>query len=200
MINNTKEDILQGVRTLYEEGYVENSWIGEMAQWAPTDLPILPNIQNAVDKYYPGTKISISEYDFYGSNDITGAIVEAEALGCFADNNIYLATYWGDGNSTYTFSGINLYTNYDGNGSAFGNTLLETTIEDSSLSNAYASINDDDTSKVNVVITNKDLANKESATVNLENSDNEYKSAVVYGIVEGSPDIIVLDKIYDTTQ
>ena len=190
-------DILQNVRTLYEEGFRENSWIGDMIQWCPTDLPILPNVQNAVDKYYPGTKVAISEYDFYGGYDVSGAVVEAEALGCFADNNIYLATYWGDGDSPYTISGINLFTNYDGKNSSFGDTLLETSIEDSSLSNAYASIDSDDDSQVNVVITNKDMNNDEKATVNLKNTDNEYKSGVVYGIVEGSSDIVVLAKIDD---
>ncbi len=196
-INGTQEDILQGVRTLYEEGFQENSWIGDMIQWAPSDFPLLPRVQEAIDEYYPGTKLAITEYDFYGSNQIEGAVVEAEALGCFADNNVYLATYWGDGNSPYTFSAINLYTNYDGKGSSFGDTLLETSIEDTSLSNAYASVDSDDDSQVNIVITNKNTEKAENATVNLKNTDNEYKSAVVYGIVEGSSDIIVLDKITD---
>lgn len=192
----TQEGILQGVRTLYDESYIENSWIGEMKQWFPTDLPILPNVQNAIDNYYPDTKLAISEYDFYGGNDITGAIVEAEALGCFADNGIYLATFWDcENGSPYSYSGINLYTNYDGNGSSFGDTLIETSIEDNSKSNAYASINGTNDSQVNVIITNKDMQNDETATVNLQNSTKEYKSAIVYGIVEGSSDIIVLDKV-----
>ena len=192
----TQEGILQGVRTLYDENYVENSWIGEMKQWFPSDLPILPNLQNAIDKYYPDTKLSISEYDFYGGNDITGAIVEAEALGCFADNGVGMATFWDcENGSPYTYSAINLFTNYDGNGSNFGDTLLETSIEDNSKSNAYASIDGTDDSQVNIVITNKDTQNDEVATVNLQNSSTDYKSAVVYGIVDGSSDIVVLDKL-----
>ena len=192
----TQEGILQGVRTLYDENYVENSWIGEMKQWFPSDLPILPNLQNAIDKYYPDTKLSISEYDFYGGNDITGAIVEAEALGCFADNGVGMATFWDcENGSPYTYSAINLFTNYDGNGSNFGDTLLETSIEDNSKSNAYASIDGTDDSQVNIVITNKDTQNDEVATVNLQNSSTDYKSAVVYGIVDGSSDIVVLDNL-----
>lgn len=194
--NKTQEGILQGVRTLYDENYIENSWIGEMKQWFPNDLPILPNVQNAIDNYYPDTKLAISEYDFYGGNDITGAIVEAEALGCFADNSIYLATFWDcENGSPYSYSAINLYTNYDGNNSSFGDTLVETSIEDNSKSNAYASINGTDDSRVNIVITNKDMQNDEVATINLQNSNSEYKSAIVYGIVEGSSDIVVLDKV-----
>ncbi len=193
---STQEGILQGVRTLYDENYVENSWIGEMKQWYPDDLPILPNVQNAIDTYYPDTKLAISEYNFYGGNQIEGAIAEAEALGCFADNGVYLATYWDcENGSPYAYSGINLFTNYDGNGSTFGDTLLETSIEDNSKSNAYASIDGNDDSKVDIVVTNKDTQNDEIATINLENSSSDYKSAVVYGIVDGSSDIVVLDKI-----
>jgi hypothetical protein len=50
---------------------------------------------------------------------------------------------------------------------------------------------------VDVIITNKDMQKDEVATVNLQNSSSEYKSAIVYGIVEGSSDIVVLDKIDD---
>jgi len=192
---DTTEDILQGVRTLYDESYIENSWIGEMKQWFPNDLPILPNLKSSIDKYYPGTKLTISEYDFYGGNDIIGAIVEAEALGCFADNNIYLATYWGS-DAPYTFAGINLYTNYDGQGSSFGDTLVETSMEgaDASISNAYASIESTDDGQVNVVVTNK-TNQVGKATINIDNSSSTYDNAIVYGIVEGSSDIILLDTI-----
>jgi hypothetical protein len=48
---------------------------------------------------------------------------------------------------------------------------------------------------VDIVVTNKDTQNDEIATINLENSNSDYKSAVVYGIVDGSSDIVVLDKI-----
>jgi hypothetical protein len=195
---SSTEDILQGVRTLYDENFIENSWIGEMKQWYPDDLPILPNVQNAIDTYYPDTKLAISEYNFYGGNEIAGAIVEAEALGCFANEGITLATYWDcESGSPYAYSGINLYTNYDGNGSSFGDTLVETSIEDNSKSNAYASINGSDDSQVDIIITNKDMHNDEVATVNLQNSSSEYKSAIVYGIVDGSSDILVLDKLDD---
>ncbi|MCC8110912.1 MAG: hypothetical protein LIO74_04615 [Ruminococcus sp.] len=46
---------------------------------------------------------------------IASGIAEAEALGAFADQGVYLATYWGTlSNCPYVESAINLYTNYDG--------------------------------------------------------------------------------------
>ena len=34
---------MQSVRTLYEEGYIEDSWIG---QWGKENLPMLPKEQS----------------------------------------------------------------------------------------------------------------------------------------------------------
>ncbi|MBE6849699.1 MAG: glycoside hydrolase [Ruminococcus sp.] len=184
---------MQSVRSLYEEGFVENSWIG---QWFSQDLPILPIVQASIDKYYPGTKLAITEYDFGGDN-VSGAIAQAEALGCFADAEVYLATKWGCNN--YQASAINLYTNYDGKGSAFGDMLLPTKTDDVALSSAYASIKGDDQSTVTAMITNKDMKNAENAVINLKNADTEYKAAAVYAISGDSADIHLLKIVTDIT-
>ena len=184
------EDRVQSVRTLYEKGFAENSWIG---QWCQQNIPILPTIQDSIDKYYPGTKLAISEYNFGGDNDVSGTIAQAEALGCYADAGVYLATLWGNGN--YIYSGINLYTNYDGKGSCFGNTLVPTTTEDVSLSSAYAAVNGNDNGFVTAMITNKNMTDGENVSLKLNNSDKEYKSAAVYAVYGDSSDIRLVDVI-----
>ena len=125
---STEASRVQAARSLYDASYVENSWL------QPTFgkyFPFLPKLQESIDKYYPGTKIAISEYNFADlSNEkesgklSSAAIAEADALGCFADNNVYFATYWGTlSECPYAASAINLYTNYDGEGASFGDTL-----------------------------------------------------------------------------
>ncbi len=178
---------LQSVRSLYEEGYIEDSWIG---QWGKENLPILPNVQASIDKYYPGTKLAITEYNF-GGNDVSGTISHAEALGCFADAGVYMASIWG-GNA-YQFSAINLYTNYDGKGSAFGDMLVPTTTDDVSLASAYASIQGTDQGTVTAMITNKDLENSENAVISLNNADTTYEAAAVYAVYGDSSDIRLID-------
>ncbi len=185
------EDRLQSVRTLYEEGFSENSWIG---QWCMDNVPILPTVQKSIDTYFPGTKLAITEYNF-GGEDLSGTISHAEALGCYADAGVYLATIWGG--NPYQFSAINLFTNYDGNGGAFGDTLIPTKTEDVSLSSAYAAINGDDQGTVTAMITNKDLENAENAVINLENSTAEYKAAAVYAVYGDSAEIKLIDIIND---
>ena len=185
------EDRLQSVRTLYEKGFAENSWIG---QWCQQNIPILPTIQNSIDKYYPGTKLAISEYNFGGGDNVSGAIAQTEALGCYADEGVYFATLWGGGSDEpYLLSGINLYTNYDGEGSDFGDTLVEAKTEDVSLATAYASIDKNDDSNVTMVLSNKNMTATEKATISLDGTNTDYKSAVVYAITQDSSDIRIID-------
>ncbi len=184
------EDRVQSVRTLYEEGFSENSWIG---QWCMHNLPLLPTIQESIDEYFPGTKIAISEYNF-GGEDLSGTIAEAEALGCFADMGVYFATIWG-GNE-YQFAAIRLYTNYDGKDSAFGYTLISTTTDDVSLSSAYAATDDD--GLVTLMITNKDSSLNEDATIDLTTSETVYTVAAIYAIYGDSSEIQLINIVEST--
>lgn len=182
------EDRVQSVRTLYEKGFVENSWIG---QWCQTNIPILPTVQASIDKYYPGTKLGITEYNYGGEDDPSGAIAQAEALGCYADANVYFASLWGG--SGYILSGLNLYTNYDGKGGSFGDTLLPTKTEDISKASAYAAINSGDASTVTVMVTNKNATDAENAVISLDGAKKSYKKAAVYAIYGDSSDIRLVD-------
>lgn len=183
-------DRVQSVRTLYEKGFRENSWIG---QWCQENVPILPAIQASIDKYYPGTKIGITEYNFGGDSDMSGAIAQAEALGCYADQGVYYATLWGGGG--YIFSGMNLYTNYDGKGGSFGDTLLPAVTENVAMSSAYAAINADDDSTMTVMVTNKDESTAERATIVLDGAKKQYKAAAVYAVYDDSTDIRLIDVV-----
>ena len=182
-------DRLQSVRTLYEKGFSENSWIG---QWCMENVPILPTVQASIDKYFPGTKLAITEYNFMGDDEPSGAIAQAEALGCFADANVYFASLWGG--SGYILSGLNLYTNYDGKGGCFGKTLLPAKTEDVSKSSAYAAKNSD-ASTVTVMVTNKNLTDAEHTVIQLTGARKTYKKAAVYGITAETTDIKLLDVV-----
>jgi len=189
----TDKDIaarLQAPRSLYEDGYKEKSWITDaLSQY----MPILPTLNKSIDTYYPETKLAITEYNFGGGNHVSGAIAQADALGAFAENDVYLATLWPLANDIpYQLSAIDLYTNYDGLGSAFGDTLVSAKTDDAALATAYASINGSDDSKVTMVLSNKDMNNAEDAVVTLSGTDKEYKSAVVYGITGEKSKIQVL--------
>ncbi len=195
---NSNEDILQAARSLYDPEYEENSWL---MPWGKSYFPFLTRMQESIDKYYPGTKLAVSEYNLgnisnektTGKSVIT-AIAEAEALGAFALNEVYFATYWGTlPECPYVESAINLYTNYDGKGAAFGDTLVSAKTDDLSKAAAFASINGTDDSVVTMTLSNKDSASEENAVINLTGSDTNYQSAVVYAITQDSSEIKVID-------
>lgn len=189
---------LQAARSLYDESYVENSWLQPyLGQY----FPFLTRLQESIEKYYPGTKLAITEYNLgdianeatTGKN-ITAAIAETEALGAFAMNDVYLATYWGTlPNCPYVESAINLYTNYDGEGSSFGDTLVEASTDDLSRAAAFAAIDEGDDSEVTLVLSNKDASNTENAEITLEGASVSYQSAVVYAITQDGTDIRIID-------
>ena len=187
---------VQAPRSLYDSTYIENSWIG---QWCQAYLPILPTVQSSIDKYYPDTKLAMTEYNFGGGDHVSGAIAQADALGAFAANDVYVATLWPLTSSIdYQLSAIDLYTNYDGKGSAFGDTLVTSKTSDIAKGTSYAAINGSDESKVTLVLTNKSLTDAQNATISL-NSDVSYSSAAVYGITGESSDIQLMQSVNGIT-
>lgn len=166
---------LNATRSLWDDTYVEDSWITDTGA---EFLPILPALQKSIDTYYPDTKIAITEYDFGGPYDVCGAIAEADALGIFAQNNVYCANLF-TMEADYQMAAINLYTNYDGQGNGFGDTLVSCTSDDIETSTAYASINGDNTDVITLIVTNKSFSDKTTANIKL---DSEYSYAHLYGI------------------
>ncbi len=194
----TDDAKLQAARSLYDENYAENSWL---QPYYGKYFPFLTRLQESIEKYYPGTKLAVSEYNLadIANEKVTGksvvsAIAETEALGAFAMNNVYFATYWGTlPECPYVESAINLYTNYDGNGASFGDTLVESKTDDISKATSFAAINGSDDSEMTVVLSNKDKTSSEKAVIDIAGSSSDYQSAVVYAITQDSSEIRIID-------
>ena len=175
-------DRLQAVRTLYEPGFRENSWIG---QWRQHNLPLLTTVKESIDRWYPGTKLAITEYN-YGGEDISASIAQAETLGCFASFGVYSAFIWG-GND-WQYNAINLYTNFDGQGAAFGDLLIPAQAPDHSRCVAYAALSSADPGALTVMLTNKS-GQKQTAVLLPEGGETPFTSVQVWAIWGDSPDI-----------
>ncbi|HHV29096.1 MAG TPA: PKD domain-containing protein [Clostridium sp.] len=189
----TNKARLQAPRTLWDPTYIENSWIG---QWKQNFLPLLPNIFDSIEQYYPGTKLAITEYDYGGGQHITGGIAEADVLGIFGKYGIYLATFWGDASNNYTEAGINLYTNYDGKGGKFGDTSVKCETSDIEVSSAYASIVGEDEGKLHVILLNKSYDKPTTFNFSIDSS-KEYTVGNVWAFDRGSADITPRTPIVD---
>lgn len=183
---------LQSPRTLWDSTYIENSWIGQYQQ---PYLPVLTKVNESIDKYYPGTKLALTEYNFGGGDHISGAVSTADALGVFAQQGVYVSNLWAlSSDISYQMSALDLYTNYDYNGSAFGDTLVTASTSDITQGTAYASIHGSDESRMNIVLTNKNMTDVQKANISID-SDAEYTSAKIYGITGDSSEIKLLDTV-----
>lgn len=78
-----------------------------------------------VAQNYPGTKLSLSEYNLSVGDAMTNALIQADVLGIFAREGLDLATRWPMGNDgdliRYAFR---IYRDYNGNHAKFGNTWV----------------------------------------------------------------------------
>ncbi|MEI8121646.1 MAG: glycoside hydrolase family 44 protein [bacterium] len=112
---------VETTRSLFDPAYRDPSWINERVE-------LIPRLKRWVARYYPGLKTGITEYNWGGEEDISGALALADILGIFGREGLDLACYW-----TYppegspTAAAYALYRNADGCGAAFGNTRLDVT-------------------------------------------------------------------------
>lgn len=181
---------LDSVRSLYDENYHEDSWITDTGA---EFFPLIPNLQQSIDTYYPGTKIAFTEYNFGGGDHISGAVAQADTLGIFAENGVYFATIWSFDENEYQLAAINMFTNYDGAGNGFGNTLVKSEYDNEDIS-VYSSIEDDNENIVKIIVTNRSVHEETPVRITLS-SDNKYSDAEVYSLYGDSSEIHGLDGI-----
>lgn len=185
--SNTRR--INAPRSLWDESYTEESWI---AEFLGAPIQIIPRLQQSIDTYYPGTKLGITEYDYGASDHISGGVAQVEALGAFAMNDVYIANKWGDVNG-FIEGAYQLYLDYDGNGSQFGEEYISSTSSNIDQSSIFSSIDNDD--KIHMVITNRNLSSTISAEIIIEGSSpyefvNIYKLTQEDTIVQSTPEVI----------
>jgi hypothetical protein len=77
-------------------------------------------------------------------------------LGVFGKYGVDVATLWGIGaEDDYAAAAFRLFRNYDGNGGTYGNTSVRAQTDDRTNTSVYASIEDDDPSRLHVILINK---------------------------------------------
>jgi hypothetical protein len=101
---------------------------------------LIPRAKKWIEEYYPGTKLGITEYNWGAEADMSGAIALADSLGIFAEQKLDLACYWTwPPPKTKTELAFRLFRNVDGKHTKFPNSLLETKIQLTSLSQKLTS-------------------------------------------------------------
>lgn len=86
-----------------------------------------------------------------------------------------------------------MFTNYDGAGNGFGNTLVKSEYDNEDIS-VYSSIEDDNENIVKIIVTNRSVHEETPVRITLS-SDNKYSDAEVYSLYGDSSEIHGLDGI-----
>jgi glycosyl hydrolase family 44 len=109
---------LRSTRALWDPHYRDESWTADLGL-GPVKL--IPRMRAWRNKYAPGTKLAISEYNWGGLESMNGALAEADVLGIFGRERLDRALLWSPpaAGQTGAFA-FRIYRNYDGHGHRFG--------------------------------------------------------------------------------
>lgn len=139
----------RSTRQLWDTAYVSESWIN-----APVYL--IPRLQAWVSQYYAaGTPVALTEYNWGDEANINGATTQADILGIFGWQGLNLATRWeSPANTTPTFKAMQMYRNYDGAKSGFGDTSVAVSVPNRDQLSAFAAQRSTDNA-LTVMVINK---------------------------------------------
>jgi hypothetical protein len=154
--------VVQSPRSLWDPTFTENSWI--TADVLNEPIQILPRLQSKINAEFPGTKISITEYENGGDNHIAGTIAQADNLGIFGSQGVYAATLW-PLNSTcpYIFAGFRAFRGFNGATADFGDTSLQAISSNVQNVVVYASLDSTAPGRVVFVAINRSTSSQVTA-------------------------------------
>src|SRR5262249_35365112 len=149
----------RSTRSLWDPAYVDETWIADKVQ-------LIPRLKSWVAQYYPGTKTAVTGDNWGAEGHINGATAQADVWGIFGREGLDMAARWTVPDaSTPTYKAMKLYRNYDGNGSAFGETSVRATVPNPDELSAFAALRSSD-GALTVMVVGKAL-NSTSLTVSL---------------------------------
>ena len=155
-----------------ESGTVNQNW-ATFIQPDKTTAFVLPRMRALANSIYPGTPVSITEWNgaLAGESDFSTALVDADAYGILGREGIWGASRWvAAGASTPAYKALQLYRNAGGS-SGFGSISVEATSNASpNLFSVYASTGPQGKA-LRMMVINKDPANSAGVTFNLDNFD-----------------------------
>ncbi len=145
---------VQAPRSLWDDTYVETSWIADTLGKKP--ITLLPRVKAQISKHYPGTKLAITEYNYGGANHISGTLAQADVLGIFGRYGLFAACNWGlNPKSTAELAGFKAFRDFDRKGATFGDRALPVKGETASMNSVYAALDSKNSNRLTLVAINK---------------------------------------------
>jgi len=150
---------VQSARSLGDPTWTETSWI---TQWSTVSsasgapIQLAPRFLAKIAAASPGTKLSISEYDFGGADHPSGAVAQADALGMMGRAGVFAAAFWPVlGDSAWVEAAWRAFRDYDLSGHHFGDTSVSAATTDLVHLAAYASVDAASADRVTLVLVHR---------------------------------------------
>jgi len=151
----------RSTRSLWDTNYVDETWINDKVR-------LVPRLKNWVAVNYPGTRIGLTEYSWGADNHINGATAQADVMGILGREGIDLATRWTTpAAGSPTFKAIQMFRNYDGARSTFGDTSVAAAAPDPDNLAAFAAVHS--SSALTIMVVNKVLIGSTPVAVSITN-------------------------------
>jgi hypothetical protein len=152
----------RSTRGLWDPNYLNESWINDYVQ-------LIPRMKGWVSTYYPGLPVGLTEYNWGAEDHINGATAQADVMGILGREAADMASRWvvpEAGSPVY--NAFKMYRNYDGAGSAFGDTSVSASGPNPDEVAAFASTRASD-GALTIMVISKVLSGSTPATINLAN-------------------------------
>jgi hypothetical protein len=164
-------------RILWDPSFQDPSWYGDIGINGRV-LNWIPTLKAMVNQYHPGLQIGCTEYNWGDEANLNGATTQADVLGIYGREGFDLATRWtvakntGTNPPTYyvTYLASQIYRNYDGNKSTFGDVSVGATTPNPDNLSAFAATRTSD-GALTVMVINKRQGST-PVTVSLANFAN----------------------------
>ncbi len=162
----------RSTRQLWDPSYVSESWIN-----APVYL--IPRMKGWItDNYYAGTPVALTEYNWGAESHINGATTQADIYGIFGQQGLDMATRWTvPANTTPTYKAMQMYRNYDGARSTFGDISVSAVAPNPDNLSAFAAVRKSD-GAMTVMVINKVLSGTTSVKLKIAHFTRAGSAAV----------------------
>lgn len=162
---------LRSTRSLWDPTYNDESWIG-------TSIQLLPRMRQWIDKYYPGTKLGIMEWNWGAEGTLNGGLAVAEVLGIFGRERVDMACYWAvPPFESPAYFAYKMYRNADDKNHGFGDTAVSAVSNTPNKVSCFGSV-DSATGKPIVLLINKQ--DDKAAEITLDITGKAFQTASVY--------------------
>jgi len=132
-------------RILWDPTFQDPSWYGDIGINGRV-LNWIPTLKAMVNQYHPGLQIGCTEYNWGDEANLNGATTQADVLGIYGREGFDLATRWTVAKNTntspttyyVTYLASQIYRNYDGSNSTFGDTSVSASVANPDNLSAFA--------------------------------------------------------------